>query len=317
MENKDVGTISRRDFLKLAGLGLGGIAAEAAFHPFVEAYSWLTRLGALDEGNIIQRTAAFNRLITQANNEAGRQNLEAWLKFNAAEMYALSKGWSLTAAFLRHSLYGQGQSVNITREYKSIIEKSSGKIENKYRFESYLEQALGNSLYLYTGNESYPASVTKFGDGQLKAQAVISPLSIPDLIHSLNRHTLILDGKLSAVSTGEGDNGPYLTGKYKGGVLLRDRYDWSKNNLSANGESIDILVQKLTSLFGVDAKKLPIPSEWWGQMEQEKIAVHDYEGASLQRARLIKPFDIEASYPRLDREIDIKISRNLTTKSTS
>lgn len=103
-KNHENSNVSYRDMLKFWGVlafTIGG------------ACVGLSKLGDwLDEINFDSRRDVFNKLMSEKDSREGNEAIIAWLKFNAAEIYAREQRWPLSSATLHHFLYGNGRDFN-------------------------------------------------------------------------------------------------------------------------------------------------------------------------------------------------------------
>lgn len=119
-----INSLSRRDFLKLAGLGLG--VAEIVFGPFNKVLELIGQSG--ENGNIIQRGAKLENLTRQVIKDPSQVNqelLSSVLKFNAAELELRHRNQPLAADLMTEFIYGDGTSKDITKAYESAITQSA------------------------------------------------------------------------------------------------------------------------------------------------------------------------------------------------
>jgi len=86
--------VSRRNFLKLLGIGAGTIVA-TKFERFL---------------NENERKQIFQNLISEKDTPQGQETLTAWLKFNGAEIYAKTMGYTVSEKVVSHFLYGGGRN---------------------------------------------------------------------------------------------------------------------------------------------------------------------------------------------------------------
>ncbi|MBI3385164.1 LCP family protein, partial [Candidatus Gottesmanbacteria bacterium] len=87
--------------------------------------------GALPEGNLLQRTITFEKIIDEVTNKEGKERdyyinfaILPWVLANGGEIYyKIEKNYTLAAALMRHYLYGNGKDFDITDLYKQTIVK--------------------------------------------------------------------------------------------------------------------------------------------------------------------------------------------------
>jgi|GEM_PF-1665617 hypothetical protein len=117
-----INRLSRRDFLKLTGLGI----AELAFGPLNKALDWIGSSG--EAGNLAQRAAKLETLTRQVIKEPSELNQEllgSLLKFNAAELELQHQGQPLAAELMTTFLYGDGSPKDISTQYESAITQAA------------------------------------------------------------------------------------------------------------------------------------------------------------------------------------------------
>lgn len=108
--------MTRRQFAQR--LGGGGLAAAVELKTGAIGKMLDFVIGTWHEGSIAQRAIKLEQLMVRLHNEptlANRELLAHWLKFNVAQIEATRRGFSITASFLEHYLYGRGESKDISQ----------------------------------------------------------------------------------------------------------------------------------------------------------------------------------------------------------
>lgn len=119
-----INSLSRRDFLKLAGLGLGGL--ELAFGPINKFTEWIGQSGEI--GNLVQRAAKLENLTREVIKDPSTTNQEilgSVLKFNAAELELRHRNQPLAADLMAQFIYGDGSPKDISLEYESTMTQTA------------------------------------------------------------------------------------------------------------------------------------------------------------------------------------------------
>lgn len=143
--------MDRRGFLKLASataVAAGTVLALKDIPQIKGSFDFLTYMGSSLEGNPAQRLGIFQELSKRASDTPTKENknlLSAWLKLNAAEYYFALKGNFLTAGFIRHFLYGKGETVDISNTF----------IKNAIKAELDLEEAMEKDWSLKLKEEDW------------------------------------------------------------------------------------------------------------------------------------------------------------------
>lgn len=115
------GRLSRRDFLRFSAVA----AFELYFGPVNQLIEWMGKQGG--EGNAWQRGALLESLFRDviANpNDENAAALHGFLGFTAAEYELTRQQNYLAASCVRHFLYGNGETLDISDSYKRIVSEA-------------------------------------------------------------------------------------------------------------------------------------------------------------------------------------------------
>lgn len=140
--------VGRKGFIKLSAATVATAAAAGTFLALKDipqikgSFDFLTYIGSSQEGNPVQRLGTFQELSKRASETPTKENknlLSAWLKLNAAEYYFALKGNFLTAGFIRHFLYGRGETVDISDTFMRSAIKAELDLEKAIEKDMWLK----------------------------------------------------------------------------------------------------------------------------------------------------------------------------------
>ncbi|MBI4974098.1 hypothetical protein HZC27_05830 [Candidatus Roizmanbacteria bacterium] len=278
------------------------------------------------EGAIIQRYATFQRLeltIGLSPLDSDKKDLFIpWIKFNGAAEYADQTQMPLVAKTLKHFLYGNGETLNISEDFKGALLNQNNKyvVQSQNRNISYLVGDMINRTLAYQTNvninniEQRPYSLTSGVVPMADALRNNKPLHIKielvvranpdeeDLINSLNQFTMYVEGDLVSSIKKQGGIKKNYGGIYYEVVLtnpkvsLYDRYDWrGGTSFGAQGD-LYTLSNNLLKEFGVEDPETTIKrmvgDVGYNSLRQSVVRIADDDGARLVKYKFGKEFDI-------------------------
>lgn len=343
---------SRRGFFKAAWqLGKGATAAtaiEAIAGPFEKLSGFLgdfTRIWG--EGNKTQRLAVLDRITREIlwhpTDPQYKEVLISWLKFNALELYAQATEKPTAATLIRHFLYGNGQSLDITnlyaQSYYDYYQKYGtqrrpweGPDESSIIIQTpqdavarYIEGAVSGNLSKKVFPGGYldiPPKLSQDTAGKVTVKTVLGKENIfygynEDMYFALHNYTVDLNGRLKQV------NGPVASNqegfdKYwnvtidNPTVKLYDRYDWDEKNRQIKTQSTNISQAFLAIMQGIGYKNPESILDLIGrdrlkQIDEIPLTVAHDDGLRLQEFNYAKPYDIHTSV-NLDKTITLQVA---------
>ena len=216
--------VSRRDFMKLAGLGLGGLALNA-----VARFDKLTTQTAVldtivNYGSNISVEQRKNK-IQQALKESIKEPevFGSLIKFLALEVHANFKGYYVARDTIRNFLFGEGRGLNITDTLSQSLRKEPQWLEGDFDqqlssdrevLQSLTLETLANSVSLKTSDPSNTDISIDTGENNQSFQArLIGSRGNTDTFFALRNFRISIDGEMI-------DSGVC------GDCILTDRYDW-------------------------------------------------------------------------------------------
>jgi hypothetical protein len=249
--------INRREFLAIAGLGLGSLASEYYLGPYRNLIDWLKSQDAISEGSPFQRAAQFEKILIYAtkpeNQGIAAEVCRSWLGFNAAEYWAKVNHRPLTEKCIRHFLYGGDKPLVITNEYIKSFAKESFAFPNEQMGHSpaanigvMIDEATfkrtNESAVRISNKEQLLAQLESEQKPEFDATIVVLPAKDnEDLKLSLNSHILGIHGQIvTAVRNADkenlSDHKPFWTiTLYNPDIEIFDRYDWNPNAKNDDG----------------------------------------------------------------------------------
>lgn len=292
---------TRRRFLQIGA----AVAAEALVRPVGHLSESLTAIGGMPEGNPMQRLGRFEKLLHLVAKDPNPENKDlamAWIKFNLAEVYGTSK-FPISAHLVRHFLYGLGESVDISSEYKKEIlsffnsqaQNPTDKSEEEI-LARFFETNLNASPFLHTLN---PQDMKTLQSKQIPSSLTLRTLfqaSSPDLTRALNNYTVDVIGKtVKALPSAAGFNITLSAPTF----YVYDRYDWEKG---FEGPVVSMDAKKATEGFlaalGINDpdKKLTdlLGKERVDKLSARGVGISDKEGALLSERGFARDFDVKA-----------------------
>lgn len=247
--------LTRRDFLKLAGLVVGGSVLELLLSPIKNIGEFLIYINALPEGNPIQRLGIFNELNRRISFSPSNENkdlLVAWLKMNAAEYYFALKDKPLASQFIRHFLYGNSQAVDVSNSFvRGAIQSQEERARNgnlnldeqwsshnkdplvrffeRTVYRSFTEDGEQDARIL----EPRGDSLKQLSKGQIPESRFLKYRVYPtfdyaaeDIFHSLGRYTLVGSGTIKDQPSFDDISRQLRVILAPSKFTIIDRYDW-------------------------------------------------------------------------------------------
>lgn len=313
--------LSRREFLSLLGLAVGG-AAETVIK-LNQVFNWASAIEVwLNADSNISQKIRKQKLEAAALKSVGQPEvLTSWLKFCALEVYARTKGLVLAETVIRQFMYGKGEAVDITgripqslRNYPDSLTmpwlsetEVRGFSDERLRYE-WAFYGLTSALKLRDDlttdpdknklrqklekGEPFLLQVSGAGDGPNR-----------DCLYSLHGFSQFLIARVKRVQRSGED---WVLDLVKGKYRLTDRYKFDEgrnvNGLELNQfHLVDFTVRWLRRLGITDD-----PDKWLTEhLSREKlialqnkriIGVDDRDGLRLQEAGLACPVPITANW---------------------
>lgn len=323
--------VSRRNFLKLGAYGLGAAASEIAFGPFRNISQGLHDLtDQLGEGNLVQRTAILDRLVSHIirhpTNETNRQLLVSWIKFNAAEEYGKQLGYPLLVHNIRHFLYGNGQKVALLPFFRysvntlwrqsvtpQLIPVNASEDEVVAR---YLQGRLNRTLYLEgnskpvdfsfqtsTTSASLSSTIKQNGGAPFNVRAVVlnedGVYAKDEMYLTLGRYTVTVNGTATAISSHPNHNEPYRPNitevlVTKPTITLYDRYDWDTTGFEE--KDLGSFARIVFANLHIDTSQYPAIQNVMALLSERKVRIDQNDGRLLVAHGYGHEFDLKCAF---------------------
>ncbi|MDZ7586900.1 MAG: hypothetical protein U0946_04040 [Patescibacteria group bacterium] len=327
--------LNRREFLKLGGAVLGGLAAEVTIGPFARIAGYFDKMLNLGEGNMAQRYVKLQEAVNGTIREP--ELLGSWLKFCALELYAGIDGLVLGEATLKRFMFGEGRTLDITkltsqslRNYPDLLEafyikkeKMSGLTDsdwNRLLVDYVVEHSiLLNSNIRKTGNTTNNTkmgfSISPFGDqlrgvldkGREKEIFVSGAGNGPnrDFTYALHNFTYQFQGRV--VGSEERENG-WRVAMERCYFDLVDVYDFDSRNFEVTMDSKVLLdvIEKLLQRSEFSKLGIVEIGPWLREkmgdkvysewLYKERVTVSHEDGMRLQKTGIATPFRVEAKF---------------------
>lgn len=330
--------ITRRDVLKLAGLAVGGFILEQITSPIKNIDEFLTYISALQEGNPLQRLGTFqelNRRILLSPTNENKDLLVAWLKMNVAEYYFAHEDKLLTSQFIRHFLYGNGQTVDISNSFVRAAIQSQEARERKGNFEEqwsshnqdplvrFFERTVDQSFY--TSGEQGARILEPSGDnleqlskGQIPESRFLKYRVYPgyeytdpamfspgDIYYSLSRYTLVGSGTIKDQPSFDDKSRSLHVVLVPVKFTIIDRYDWTSDD-TKRVERLKVVNVRVRPYIFDFMKTIGVKDpfktvhdlvgpEKFNQLGDAKVHFSDKEGHLIERSNYGHPFDISGT----------------------
>jgi hypothetical protein len=228
----------------------------------------------------------------------------AFLKFNAAEIYAQQQGWPLTAEAIERFLTGNGEAWNITQSLLNALQHQFN-LENPDELWSLFTSNVMKNAFRDPKNfhsnpkkrkiiENIKAS-KKF---RMNLTAATQLDLSDDYWYSLYRFQI--KGNTTVTNS--------VVKTHSGGILtltnsnlsLSDTYDWHKDlallNIQESLSAYDLISQGAKHLGLANPDEIIIDSFGYGPIETLKmtniVSIGDKDGLMLQESKIFKPYSI-------------------------
>ncbi|MEK7127622.1 MAG: Hint domain-containing protein [Patescibacteria group bacterium] len=198
----------------------------------------LTWSGLLPEGNPMQVSADFQVLLQKAilDRPGGidQQIFTYWVMENGGAYYAKSQGWNLSAKFINHFLYGNGQPLDISNDYYKMMKPGFSDVNSQDEFYPQLLQEFFNQRKNFgiTDLNKYVVRTTKNGEMTFITQINETdlPKGVLDMSYSLHFHRLEFSAKNWSVT----ENGEYDLVTFPQGINISvwDKYDFDPSQIN-------------------------------------------------------------------------------------
>lgn len=277
------------------------------------------------EGSAPQRLAVYGRLVLMVDfdpfNKEKSKLYISWLKFNGAEQYAKHTGLPLVSKTLKHFLFGNSETLDLTKEYQesALDPRHKFAVPPDYRNMSYMTGHLISSNLNYHTNLagedqsafSIDGNVVDFVNSirsnkpiHMKSSMVVHDgLDEEDLRNSLNQFTLYLEGDITN-STEEIVMRPeewkqYAITMKNPTVAFYDRYDWKAGaGFGGSGTLLDLVCGVLEELGIEDPSTYLLDRlgrDGWEKLRTSTVEISDDDGTLLTKYRFGKEYDIVGS----------------------
>lgn len=328
--------VTRRDFLTLVGALTGVAVANEVVKP-IERISGIFGdfVESAGEGNVIQRKAVFDRITREIEldptNHEKIEVLVSWLKFNGAEYYGSVSGEPTAALLVRHFLYGDGTTIDITDQYsqswldfyrlattrKMMNEDPSPDLRpvvssTEEALRLCTERSLTNRfLYGFEHDPPISTEITKLSEGRVRFGAVVGAYDDspsrenPDIWRALHYYTVSLEGR--PVLTGPMVFDTSLSTKPDGKLpdyyevrmgearfRLFDRYDFADSRKTHMAYVSDVIKSAVVAMGWVDEKRLVklVGREQLSRIYDMPLTIGHGDGIRLVKHGYAKEFDV-------------------------
>ncbi len=311
--------VSRREFLKLWPALAAGVSV---------ATGTAIELARLDEKyNLDARVKKWKQISALPPAPENRSIRQAFLKFNAAEIYAQRQGWTLTAEAINRFLTGNGEPWNVTATLLATLKRQFKQDNSTVIWHKFIKDTIQNSFNQpnnFTSRPTRKKMIEKISQNQAFdlsfAAASKSNLS-DDLWYSLYRfsisgQTIVNDPKIL-----ESGNGVLTLTNTR--IVINDIYDWHNQFPLTNiHESISPLnlIKDGASCLGISNPEALIVETFGintlqALMETELVSIDDKDGLILQNSNLCKTYDIYTDPINVKHPIQVDVAQAFFIKS--
>lgn len=313
--------MSRREFLKWLGLGLGvEITTGAVSKSLIKQGEQFLALSntvydSLGIENYHTRFAEVclrlkNQVLENSSNENARDTLAAWVKFNGAVVYGRLSGMEMAADMVEHFLYGNGQTKDVTEAlarnvdsmWESMDQKELAKMgidaipeTSQERNGAFIQAMLGKETPINQLFRSYGPYLASISDGEVQqffTEKDNLPIGKEVSVFAVNWINIrALQNSIGAFTLA-------VKGRLKdsqgskmwltdASAYIRDRYDWA--NSAEFGESV-LLGQVLDQLGVAGFFEDPM----FNNLKSTKLEILDKDGHLLMNCGLANAFEVFA-----------------------